>query len=182
VYTFSRADAVCEGQREQCNWQGGVWLSKKGEVSPGGRDLVDAKGEFEMEMGMKTGEGEREEEKDGMGIIIIQHQALAIWGDLALHAAQAQNEATFFKMVRCSSFAGTAPASVPCQLVPPAALENPEPLQVLGRHLLKTATPPRVACCLNISNTTIPLGQSCELSCCPSLAFSSGLSRYQCCE
>jgi hypothetical protein len=81
VYTFSRADAVCEGQREQCNWQGGVWLSKKGEVSPGGRDLVDAKGEFEMEMGMKTGEGEREEEKDGMGIIIIQHQALAIWGD-----------------------------------------------------------------------------------------------------
>jgi hypothetical protein len=78
---FSRADAVCEGQREQCNWQGGVWLSKKGEVSPGGRDLVDAKGEFEMEMGMKTGEGEREEEKDGMGIIIIQHQALAIWGD-----------------------------------------------------------------------------------------------------
>lgn len=41
-------------------------------------------------MEMKTGEGEREEEKDGMGITIILHQALAIWGDFgSSHAAQA---------------------------------------------------------------------------------------------
>jgi hypothetical protein len=85
------------------------------------RVVVDARGEFEMEMEMemvmKTGEGEGEEEKDGIGII-IQHQALATRGDFGSSRCASVNGATFVKMVRCSSFAATAPTSVPCQLVP----------------------------------------------------------------
>jgi len=129
------------------------------------RVVVDAKGqgEFGLLMAIQRQEKKRASRKrHGMGIITSPSReachALARglrFGSLRCASA---NETSFGKMVRCSSFAG---ARQPCQLV--LALENPEPLQVLKRHVEDRDT----ACHRlpqHLNPPTTPLGQPCARS------------------
>jgi len=144
VLLFSRADAVCErgvtrtmGRPGSSGWG---WY-QRAERAKFRRVVVDAKGQrgiwFVDLMGDGREEESRQEEKGNTFMEIITTTSGGVLPCtsssppiLALCTAQAQMRRGFWKMVRCSSFAGCPHPANNCP-----ALENPEPLQVL--------TPPR---------------------------------------